>query len=218
MNGIGTLNLLEAARRHRVERFILASSSSVYGINGKVPFSEEDPVEKPISPYASTKRANELTCFTYHHLYGMRITCLRFFTVYGPRQRPEMAIYKFTRLIHSGASVPVYGDGSARRDFTYIEDILQGVVRSMEMSHPYQIFNLGESRTIDLLGLIRLIEQALGKKADLRFHPAEPGDVPVTYADISRARALLDYDPQVPLDAGVPLFVEWFEKTLGGIQ
>jgi UDP-glucuronate 4-epimerase len=216
VNGIGTLNLLESCRRHKVERFIIASSSSVYGINSKVPFSEGDPIEKPISPYAATKRANELTCFTYHHLYGMRITCLRFFTVYGPRQRPEMAIHKFTRLIHSGAEVPVFGDGTARRDFTFIDDILQGVVRSMEKSYPYEIFNLGESHTIDLRGLIGLIEKALGRKANLKFLPAEPGDVPVTYADIAKSRKMLEYDPGVPIEQGVPEFVDWYQKTQGG--
>ncbi len=215
-NGIGTLNLLECCRAGGVRDFIIASSSSVYGINSKVPFSEEDPVERPISPYAATKRANELTCFTYHHLYGMNITCLRFFTVYGPRQRPEMAIHKFTRLIHEGRPVPVFGDGSAQRDFTYIDDILQGVVRSMERRLPYEIFNLGESSTIDLLGLIRLIEKALGKKADLQFLPAEPGDVPITFADITKSRRLLDYAPKTPLEDGIPEFVRWFVKTQGG--
>ena len=216
-NGIGTLNLLECCRRRDIRDFITASSSSVYGVNSKVPFAEDDPVEQPISPYAATKRANELTGFTYHHLYGMNISCLRFFTVYGPRQRPEMAIHKFTRLIWEGREVPVYGDGGARRDFTYIDDIIQGVVRAMERHYPYEIFNLGESSTIDLLGLIRLIERALGKKADLKFLPAEPGDVPITYADVAKARRLLDYDPKTPLEDGIPEFVRWFVNTQGGI-
>lgn len=216
-NGIGTLNLLECCRRHGVRDFIAASSSSVYGVNSKVPFAEDDPVERPISPYAATKRANELTGFTYHHLYGMNLTFLRFFTVYGPRQRPEMAIHKFTRLIWEGKEVPVYGDGGARRDFTYIDDIIQGVLRSMERHYPYEIFNLGESSTIDLLGMIRLIERALGRKADLKFLPAEPGDVPITYADITKSKRLLDYAPGVPLEEGIPEFVRWFVKTQGGI-
>jgi UDP-glucuronate 4-epimerase len=216
-NGIGTLNLLECCRRRGVRDFVAASSSSVYGINPKVPFAEDDPVLMPISPYAATKRANELAAFTYHHLYGMNITMLRFFTVYGPRQRPEMAIHKFTRMVHEGREVTVFGDGSARRDYTYIDDILQGVVRSMEMRHPYEILNLGESQTIDLLGLIGLIEKALGKKARLNFLPPEPGDVPVTYADITKARRLLDYDPRTPIERGIPEFVQWFVKTQGGI-
>ena len=218
VNGIGTLNLLEASRRRGVERFILASSSSVYGARSRALFSEEDAVGAPISPYAATKRANELMGFTYHHLYGMRVTCLRFFTVYGPRQRPEMAIHKFTRLIHAGSRVPVFGDGGARRDFTHIQDILQGVVRAMERSWPYEIINLGESHTIDLLGLIRLIERVLGKKAELEFRPAEPGDVPLTCADITKAHRLLDYDPKVPIDEGIPDFVDWYVRTQGGIS
>lgn len=215
-NGIGTLNLLELAKIHNIKNFIFASSSSVYGINSKVPFSEDDPIEKPISPYASTKRANELMCFTYHHLYGLNITCLRFFTVYGPRQRPEMAIYKFTNLIYDGKPIPVYGDGKTRRDFTYIEDIMEGVLASMEKCYPFEIINLGESKTIELLELIQLIEKNLKKRAKIDFLPLQPGDVPITYADISKAKKLLNYNPRYPIEKGIEEFTDWFIKTEGG--
>lgn len=217
-NGIGTLNLLECARKFEVKNFIFASSSSVYGINSKLPFSEEDPIEKPISPYASTKRANELMCFTYHHLYGLNITCLRFFTVYGPRQRPEMAIYKFTNLIYKDREVPVFGDGKARRDFTYIDDIMEGVLSAMEKCYPFEIINLGESKTIELLELIKMIEENLGKKANIKFLPPEAGDVPITYADIKKAKKLLGYNPKYPIEEGIKEFVRWFIKTEGGIR
>lgn len=217
-NGIGTLNLLNLAKENNIKNFIFASSSSVYGINSKVPFSEDDPIEKPISPYASTKRANELMCFTYHHLYGINITSLRFFTVYGPRQRPEMAIYKFTNLIYNNKPIPVYGDGKSKRDFTYIEDIIEGVLSSMEKAYPFEIINLGESRTIELLELVSLIEKFLNKKADIQFFPSEPGDVPITYADISKAKKILNYNPRFPIEDGIKEFAEWFVKTEGGIK
>lgn len=217
-NGIGTLNLLECARENKIKNFIFASSSSVYGINSKVPFSETDPIEKPISPYASTKRANELMCYTYHHLYNMNITSLRFFTVYGPRQRPEMAIYKFTNLIYHNKPVSIFGDGKTKRDFTYIEDIIEGVLSSIEKCLPFEIINLGESKTIELLELVKFIEKNLGKKAELNFLPPEPGDVPITYADISKAKKILGYDPKFPIEEGIKKFTEWFIKTEGGIK
>ena len=214
VNGRGTLNILELCRKYDVRRFIYGGSSSVYGINNKIPFSEDDEISKPVSPYAATKRANELMCYTYHHLYGIHVTVLRFFTVYGPRQRPEMAIHKFTRLIDEGLEVPLYGDGSSRRDYTYIDDIIQGVMaaRASTAIGPYDIFNLGESHTTELRKLVALIEDALGKKARIKWLPDQPGDVPVTYADISKSEGLLGYNPQVTVEEGIPLFVKWYQE------
>ncbi|MBN1542843.1 GDP-mannose 4,6-dehydratase [candidate division KSB1 bacterium] len=213
VNVLGTLNLLEQCRRHRVDRFIVASSSSVYGNNRKVPFHEDDPVDHPISPYAASKKATELVSFTYHHLYQISVTCLRFFTVFGPRQRPDMAIHKFTRLIHAGQPIPIYGDGRARRDYTYIDDVIRGLTASIDRCSGYRIYNLGESQTIDLLSLIGLIESALGKKAVLEHQPLQPGDVTITYADISRAEKELDYHPQTPVQEGIVGFVNWFLQS-----
>lgn len=212
VNGRGTLNLLELCRKYQVKKFILGGSSSVYGVNNKIPFSEEDEVSTPVSPYAATKRANELMCYTYHHLYAIQVTVLRFFTVYGPRQRPEMAIHKFTRLIDEGLEVPVYGDGSSRRDYTYIDDIIHGIMAARAKDFPYEIFNLGESRTTELNKLVALIEQALAKRAGLKKLPDQPGDVPVTYADISKSKKILGYNPRIPVEEGIPLFVEWYRK------
>ncbi len=212
VNVRGTTNLLEMAKDYRVNKFVFASSSSVYGENRKVPFSEDDNVDFPISPYAATKKAGELTAFTYHHLYGIPVCCLRFFTVYGPRQRPEMAIHKFTRLIYEGRSIPVYGDGTSRRDYTYIEDIIQGICASINTEMGYEIINLGESKTIKLTELISLIEENLQKKAIIDWLPEQPGDVPVTYADISKARRVLGYAPCVDIKEGVGGFTEWFLK------
>ena len=212
VNGLGTTNLLELCRRFGVRKFVYGSSSSVYGYSNKVPFSEEDCSDRPASPYAATKRANELICHAYHHLFGIKTICLRFFTVYGPRQRPEMAIHKFTRLIDQGEEIPVYGDGSSKRDYTYIDDIIQGVMAAIEKDFDYEIINLGESRVTDLLTLIHLIEENLGKKAKLKFLPFQPGDVPITYADISKAKRLLGYHPQVPIEEGIKRFVIWYKK------
>jgi UDP-glucuronate 4-epimerase len=212
VNCEGTLNLLELARRTEVDKFIFGSSSSVYGENSKVPFSEEDRVDHPISPYASTKKAGELICYTYHHLYQMKITCLRFFTVYGPRQRPDMAIHKFTRMIANGEKVPMYGEGTSRRDYTYISDIVSGIEKSIQACTAYHIYNLGESRTIDLRSLINLIQEHLGKKAIIEQLPVQPGDVPITYADISKARREIGYDPKVDVVEGVRRFVDWFKQ------
>ncbi|HHL40122.1 MAG TPA: NAD-dependent epimerase/dehydratase family protein [Deltaproteobacteria bacterium] len=210
VNSIGTLALLEAARRHGVKNFIFASSSSVYGINSKVPFSEDDPITSPISPYAATKRAGELLCHTYSHLYGLPATCLRFFTVYGERGRPDMAVAKFTRKIWAGEEVEIYGDGSFRRDFTYIGDILDGLLRTLETPRRYEIINLGGSRTVEVRELVAVIESRLGRKARIRYRPQAPGDVPVTYADVTKARSLLGFEPKVGIEEGVGRYVEWF--------
>lgn len=218
VNVHGTMNLLEMARDYSIGRFIFASSSSVYGENKKVPFSEEDPVDNPISPYAATKKAGELICYTYHHLYQIPVACLRFFTVYGPRQRPEMAIHKFTRLIHEGKAVPVYGDGTSRRDYTYIEDIIDGIMASLHAEIAYEIINLGESQTVGLREMISLIEEGLHQKASIEWLPVQPGDVPVTYADIGKAREILGYHPRTDIKQGIKRFVEWFieqEKRRG---
>jgi len=210
VNVAGTLNLLEACREIGVRDFIFGSSSSVYGKNRKVPFAEDDRLEAMISPYAVTKRIGELFCYTYHHLYGLNISCLRFFTVYGPRQRPEMAIHKFTRLIHEGKKISLFGDGTSRRDYTYIDDIISGIMGAIRNLRGYEIFNLGESQTVPLRELISIIEQALGKKAAVEELPEQPGDVPITYAEISKARSLLGYDPKVGIAEGVEQFARWF--------
>lgn len=210
----GTLNLLELARQHRVPHFVFGSSSSVYGINSKVPFAEDDRIYQPISPYASTKAAGELICHTYSHLYDMRIVCLRFFTVYGARQRPDLAIHKFARLITEGKPIQVFGDGTTRRDYTYIDDIIQGVRTAIDYDRSqYEIFNLGESQTVELNELISLLERSLDLRAVIDRQPLQPGDVPITYADIAKSRELLGYDPQTKIADGIPKFVEWFRTV-----
>lgn len=207
----GTLNLLELAKEHKVPQFVFGSSSSVYGINSKVPFSEDDRIHQPISPYAATKAAGELLCHTYSHLHNFRTVCLRFFTVYGARQRPDLAIHKFTKLISEGKPIQMFGDGTARRDYTFIDDIIQGVRAAIDYDGKmYEVFNLGESETTELKRLIELIEAALGKKAMIENKPMQPGDVPVTFADVSKARNLLGYDPTTKIDQGIPKFVEWY--------
>lgn len=209
----GTFTLLEAARRNEVSRFIFGSSSSVYGVNSKVPFSEDDPVASPISPYAVTKLAAEAGCHVYSHLYDLRVVCLRLFTVYGARQRPDLAIHKFARLISQGLPVPVFGDGATRRDYTYIDDIISGVVAAMSYDRSlFEVFNLGESETVELRRLVELLEHALGKRAIIDRQPLQPGDVPVTYADITKARRLLGYNPQTSIEAGLERFVDWFRN------
>jgi UDP-glucuronate 4-epimerase len=214
-NVTGTLHLLEAARQTGVQRVIFASSSSVYGVSKVVPFSEELHLTQTISPYAATKIAGEFLCSTYSHLYQMRIMALRFFTVYGPRQRPDLAIHQFTRRIHDGQPIEQFGDGSTRRDYTYIEDIIQGVMAASHYEGPlWDIFNLGESDTIELRELIAAIEQALGRKAEIRQLPDQPGDVPLTCADISKARRLLGYQPTTSIRDGLPKFVEWYLNTV----
>lgn len=211
----GTLNLLELARQKNIKQFVFGSSSSVYGINAKVPFSEDDPIRQPISPYAATKGAGELLCHTYSHLYGLRCICLRFFTVYGPRQRPDLAIHKFARLISQGKAIPVFGDGATRRDYTYIDDIIDGVMAAIVYDKTnYEVINLGESRTVELNELISLLENELGTRAVIDRQPPQPGDVPQTFADISKARALLGYDPKTQIEAGLHRFVEWFQAKV----
>jgi UDP-glucuronate 4-epimerase len=216
VNVDGTAAMLELARRRNVQRFVFGSSSSVYGNNEKVPFSETDAVDRPISPYAATKRAGELLCHTYHHLYGLSIVCLRFFTVYGSRQRPDLAIHKFSRLMARGEPIPLFGDGTTARDYTYIDDILQGIVAAIELTRSpqpvFEIINLGESEAITLRRLVELIALAMGVEPIVRHLPPQPGDVERTFADISKARALLGYHPRTKIEDGIPLFVEWFRS------
>jgi UDP-glucuronate 4-epimerase len=213
-NVTGTLHLLEAARAVGLERFVFASSSSVYGLAKVVPFSEDLHLTQTVSPYAATKIAGEFLCSTYSHLYGIRIVALRFFTVYGPRQRPDLAIHKFTRRIWREQPIDQFGDGTTRRDYTYIDDIVQGVLASLDYDGPlFDIFNLGESQTIQLKDLIRAIENALGRKAKINQLPEQPGDVPLTCADISKSRRLLGYQPTTPLEVGLPRFMEWFHQA-----
>ncbi|GIU82989.1 MAG: NAD-dependent epimerase/dehydratase family protein [Acidobacteria bacterium] len=215
VNVEGTVNLLEMAKEFGIRKFIFGSSSSVYGINCKVPFSEDDKISLTISPYASTKAAGELLCHTYSHLYGIKMICLRFFTVYGARQRPDLAIHKFSRLIWEGKPIPMFGDGTTKRDYTYIEDILQGVRAAIDYDKSqYEIFNLGESRTVELRYLINLLEENLGKKAIIEQLPPQPGDVPITFADISKARKLLGYNPQTPIEKGIKEFTDWFKEVV----
>jgi UDP-glucuronate 4-epimerase len=210
----GTFNLLDACRYHEVPRFSFASSSSVYGINKKVPFAEADPIERTISPYAATKLAGEQICSNYAHLFGIHCQCLRFFTVYGPRQRPDLAISKFTKRILAGEPIQQYGDGSTARDYTYIEDIINGIVAASKYDEKsFDIFNLGGSATTTLSELIALIENATGEKAIIEQIEEQPGDVPQTYADISKANKLLGYAPQTPIAEGIKSYVEWFKAN-----
>jgi UDP-glucuronate 4-epimerase len=208
----GTIHLLEASRKNGVRRFVFASSSSVYGNNSRVPFSEEDPVNAPISPYAATKKAGELLCHTYHHLYGLEVACLRYFTVYGPRQRPEMAIHHFTRSIHEGKKISIFGDGNSIRDYTYIDDVIEGTLGALSREHGYEIYNLGESQTIRLSQLIQALEEQVGKKALVEHLPEQPGDVKHTYADIRKAREHLGYNPKTDIHEGLARFVRWYLK------
>ena len=208
----GTINLLEVSRKYGIKNFVFGSSSSVYGVNKKIPFSESDPVDKSISPYAASKKACETFCYTYHHLYGIPIICLRFFTVYGPRQRPEMAIHKFTRLIDQGQEVKMYGDGTSKRDYTYIDDIVEGIIATIDKRTGFEIINLGNSKTVELRYLISLIEENLGKTANIKKLPDQPGDVPITYADISKAKSLLGYTPMVSIEEGIKRFIQWYRS------
>ncbi|OHB53163.1 MAG: epimerase [Planctomycetes bacterium GWF2_50_10] len=212
VNVAGTVSMLEAARGAGIKKFIFASSSSVYGNNEKVPFAETDNVDNPISPYAATKKAGELICYTYHHLFGIDMACLRFFTVYGPRQRPDLAIHKFARLILDDKEIPVFGDGSMKRDFTYIDDIIDGVIASVEKCKGYEIYNLGESRPVRLDVLISEIENAIGKKARIKRLSAQPGDVNQTYADVSKAVRMLGYKPKTHLKDGLASFAAWLKS------
>ena len=215
VNVEGTVNVLEAARKNRAKKIIIASSSSVYGVNSKVPFSESDPIFSAISPYAASKLACESLGHVYHHVYGLDVTMLRLFTVYGPRQRPDLAIRKFATLIHAGKPVPVFGDGGMARDYTYVTDTVDGIFAATQREFGFEIFNLGESQTVTLGRLIELLEAALGKKAVIDRRPVPPGDVPVTFADIAKAQARLGYHPQVKIEAGIELFIDWFRKNTG---
>ena len=215
VNVEGTVNVLEAARCAGVRKITIASSSSVYGVNSKVPFSESDPIFSAISPYAASKLACEALGHVYHHVYGMDVVMLRFFTVYGQRQRPDLAIYKFAALLTAGKPIPVFGDpDKSGRDYTFISDILDGIMACTQNRFGYEIFNLGESQIITLSRMIELLADALGKKAVLDRQPMQPGDVPITFADISKARARLGYDPRFKIEQGIPLFVDWFKKNI----
>lgn len=220
VNVAGTVNLLEIAREFKVQRMIFGSSSSVYGITNTIPFCEDDLKIRPISPYAATKLAAELMCYTYAHLYGLTTVCLRFFTVYGPRQRPDLAIHKFTALIEAGKPIPVYGDGSMGRDYTYVDDIVSGVVASLEYAPqskvPYEVFNLGNSNPVRLRDLVAHLEAATGKKAKQESLPDQPGDVPITWANIDKAKRLLGYSPKTSMELGLRNFVAWYRSSLAG--
>src|SRR6266513_392785 len=213
-NVTGTLHLLEAARVTGVERFVFASSSSVYGASKRIPFSEDEHLTQTFSPYAATKIAGEFLCSTYSHLYNLRVVALRYFTVYGPRQRPDLAIHQFTRRIYAGQPIDQFGDGSTRRDYTYIDDVIQGTMAALKYEGSlFDIFNLGENDTIQLKDLIAAIENALGKKAKINQLPEQPGDMPLTCADISKARKLLGYNPTRRLSEGLPRFINWFLRS-----
>lgn len=216
VNVEGTANVLDASRRHGVSRFVFASSSSVYGDNAKVPFHEDDPVDHPVSPYAATKRAGELLCRTCSHLYGLSVVCLRFFTVFGPRQRPDLAIAKFLRLTFRGEEIPVFGDGETSRDYTYIDDIVDGVVVALRRDDPFRIYNLGGNRPVRLLDLVAVIERVTGRTARIRRMPRQPGDVARTYADIERARKELGFAPKVGLEEGIARQWAWFLSAADG--
>ena len=215
VNVIGGQHILDACRDFGPSHLVFASSSSVYGGSTAVPFTEEDPVMRPISPYAATKRMNELQAHVYSHLYGLNVTMLRFFTVYGPRQRPDMAIHKFTRNLLRGEPIPVFGDGSTRRDYTYIDDIVQGLLGCVDTPLRYEILNLGESRTTTLAELVEMVARHAGRPPVIDRRPAQPGDVEITYADISRARRLVGYAPRFEMDEGIRRFVAWYRKTHG---
>ena len=216
VNMNGTANLLEMCNKYTIKKFIFASSSSVYGNNNKIPFCEADSVDLPISPYAVTKKAGEFLCYTYHHLYDIDIACLRFFTVYGARQRPDLAIYKFTKLIYEGQNIPIFGDGETERDYTYIDDIIDGIVKTIEWiksnKGKYEIFNLGESNTVSLKYMVQTLEKVIGRKANKVYLPMQSGDVKRTYADISKAKGILLYSPQISFEVGIESFIKWYKN------
>jgi UDP-glucuronate 4-epimerase len=215
VNVIGGQHVLDACRDIRPSHLLFASSSSVYGGSTDVPFKEDNPVHRPISPYAATKRMNELQAHVYSHVYGLNVTMLRFFTVYGPRQRPDMAIHMFTKAILEGKPVAMFGDGSTRRDYTYIDDVIDGLVRCVDRPFRYEIFNLGEHHTTSLRELIDLIAKHCGKPARIEQKPKQPGDVEITYADIDHAREMLGYNPQFMMDEGIARFVDWYKHEFG---
>jgi len=218
VNVQGTINLLDCCRKYGVSKFAFASSSSVYGGNTKIPFTETDNVDHPVSPYAATKKAGELICYSYHHLFGISVFCYRFFTVYGPRQRPEMAIHKFTAKILEGKPIDIYGDGSSSRDYTYIDDITNVITSNLENIKGYEIFNLGNSSPVKLLDLIKIIEEKTGKSALFDFKDFQDGDVFTTYADILKAKKMLKYNPAVTIDQGIQKFVEWYVKMKDSVK
>jgi UDP-glucuronate 4-epimerase len=219
VNVTGTVHLLEMARTFGVPNFIFASSSSVYGTNSKAPFAEKDPVDHPISPYAASKRSGELLAFTYSHLHAIKVACLRFFTVYGPRQRPDLAIFKFTQSLLKEQPIQIYGDGTSQRDYTYISDIVDGISLATKWiqgenaeKNQFEIFNLGESQTIPLHQLVSILEKSLNKKAKIKHVPYLPGDVPLTYADLTHSKEVLGYQPKVKIEEGIKKFCEWYLK------
>ncbi len=212
VNMQGTLNLLELAKEYKVPHFVFASSSSVYGNQKKVPFSETDPVNKPISPYAATKKAGEMLCHTYAHLYEIKMTCLRFFTVYGPKGRPDMAPYLFTEAIIKGETINKFGDGSSRRDYTYIDDIVQGIKAAIEQPFKFEIINLGNNTPVTLNRFLDLLQEIIGQEAKINQMPMQPGDVDQTYADISKAQELLGFEPKTSFKQGLTKFVQWFQQ------
>lgn len=211
-NNIGTLTLLEECKKAGIKRFVFASSSSVYGGNTKTPFSVGDPVDHPISLYAATKRYNELIAYTYHHLFGFHCTGLRFFTVYGPWGRPDMALFKFTKAILAGKSVDIYNRGKMRRDFTYVSDIVDGVIAAIDKNYRYEIFNLGNSKSVELNYFVACIEKELGKKAKKKLLPMQPGDVPATFADIKKSTKMLGFKPKVSIEEGIRNFIQWYRQ------
>jgi len=211
-NVLGTLNLMEICREAGIKSFIYASSSSVYGGNTKVPFSVEDPVTKPISLYAATKRSNELMAYTYHHLFGLHTTGLRFFTVYGPWGRPDMALFKFTKAILEGKPIDVYNFGKMKRDFTYVTDIVAGILGSLDKNYPYEIFNLGNNNTVELSYFIQCIAKELGKEPKMNLMPIQPGDVPETYADITHSQKMIGFEPKVKIEEGIKNFIAWYRE------
>jgi UDP-glucuronate 4-epimerase len=218
VNVAGTLNLLELCREFRVSKVLFGSSSSVYGVSRRVPFSEAQADLRPISPYAATKLAGELVCYTYAHLYRLPVVCLRFFTVYGPRQRPDLAIHKFTSQMELGKPIRLYGDGNSGRDYTYVDDIVAGVLACLGYfpegeGAPFEVFNLGNSHPVKLAEMVEALERATGRKAICAHEPDQPGDVPLTWADISKASRLLNYKPATPLDEGLQRFVTWYRAT-----
>lgn len=216
VNVMGTLNMLEMIKKHKISKLLFASSSSVYGNNKKIPFSESDNVDHPVSPYAASKKAGELLCHTFHYLYNIDIFCLRFFTVYGPRQRPDLAINKFTRAILRDEVITLYGDGNTSRDYTHIQDIIQGIRKAILRIKGFDIFNLGESKTISLNSLVSILEEFASKKAVTKYAPFQEGDVIQTYADINKARRILNYEPVIDIESGIRNYFQWLKDTPEG--
>jgi len=212
VNVRGTLYLLELARRYGVQNFVFASSSSVYGASKKTPFSERDPTDRPLAPYPASKKASELLAHAYHHAYGLRCTSLRFFSVYGPRGRPDMAPYLFTQRISEGKEITLFDEGRPQRDWTYIEDIVQGVLAALDADFEYEVINLGYSKPVPMRDFVTIVEELVGRKATIVSHPLPPSELPITHADISKARRLLGYEPKTSLEEGLPRFVDWFRS------